>query len=293
MSIDSTPTAVTYPSGAVNGSAILLHAVDRSDFQCALFVDVTPFHPLDHKWPDQPADRGVIIVDGGTHQIADVETAAKGLDGAVLFGSDIPVPRGTDGWTFLVAHVVTGTASEFNKEIGSSVELKVDAEYRLSLSQAHSACHLVAFAYNEVTADGWRREPPLRDSRGNPNLDSLAMEESRIGEGESTDRYRFGKSLRKKGFNPTDLGRSWADIKDQINEKVAAWIATDARVTVDVPSDALDAMRVWRCALPEGEASIPCGGTHVSSLSALGSVRVSATSTKDGTELTLRTEVNP
>jgi Ser-tRNA(Ala) deacylase AlaX len=51
----------------------------------------------------------------------------------------------------------------------------------------------------------------------------------------------------------------------------------------------LVARRMRTCSLPAGAASIPCGGTHVSRTSELGSVRVSL-SIRDS-ELTMRTTV--
>jgi alanyl-tRNA synthetase len=61
-------------------------------------------------------------------------------------------------------------------------------------------------------------------------------------------------------------------------------------VTVaDAGDRRLTAPRRWQCRLPSGEASLPCGGTHVSSLAALASVTVDYHVSDDGTELSVRT----
>ena len=159
-----------------------------------MLTDVTPFHPLDHAWPDQPADRGTL--DG--RPVVDCLTGAVGPDGVLLTGSDIQARRGDDGWAWVVVHVLEG---ELPAE-GATVDLQVDGDFRAALSAGHTACHLAALALNaEVAARGlWRKDPARDDALGNPDLDQLAITESRIEPWGAYDRYRLGKSLRKKGF---------------------------------------------------------------------------------------------
>ncbi len=73
-------------------------------------VDTTPFHPVDHTWPDQPGDTGTIAVAGDTVQVTEALMAAISDEGEFAVGSDIPVKRGADGWTWLVGHRIEGAA---------------------------------------------------------------------------------------------------------------------------------------------------------------------------------------
>ncbi|WP_326641628.1 hypothetical protein OG884_02330 [Streptosporangium sp. NBC_01755] len=87
----------------------------------------------------------------------------------------------------------------------------------------------------------------------------------------------------------TLFSRSSRSSRDDIDERLREWITADAPIMIDSPSPSLSARRMWHCSLPEGEARIPCGGTHVSRTSELGPVRVSL-SLQDA-ELTMRTVV--
>ncbi|NBE98796.1 hypothetical protein FE391_21520 [Nonomuraea sp. KC401] len=72
-----------------------------------------------------------------------------------------------------------------------------------------------------------------------------------------------------------------------MNERLAAWAGAEAPVAVDVPGPELTTRRTWRCSLPEGEASIPCGGTHVRGTGELRRVEVALT--LEEAALTMRT----
>lgn len=67
-------------------------------------------------------------------------------------------------------------------------------------------------ALNGALAARWRKVPDV-DSLGNPKFDAIAITSSRIGPDLSTDSYRLGKSLLKKGFTsaaPADAINSCA-----------------------------------------------------------------------------------
>ncbi|MFF5109226.1 metal-dependent hydrolase [Streptosporangium sp. NPDC000509] len=271
-------TQVTYPHGDVHGVSRVVSATPL-DGGYGVVTAETPFHPLDHTWPDQPADRGTV----NGLPVLDCVTGAS--DGELLYlGEEIPVRRGADGWDWLVVHVLEQPVT---KDAGPVV-LAVDEAYRSALSAGHTACHLTALALNAALADRWRKEVKP-DSLGRPDFDQAAIAESRIVEHGSSDVYRLGKSLRRKGFEAGDL--DLGDLTRRIDEQLMEWIAADAPVTVDSPSPSLSGRRTWRCSLPEGEASIPCGGTHVSRTSELGSVRVFLS--LQGVELTMRSIVSP
>ncbi|MFI6910086.1 metal-dependent hydrolase [Nonomuraea sp. NPDC050394] len=254
-------TLVTFPDGQVSGRSEIVGTVPAGD-RHGLVVAETPFHPLDHTWPDQPADRGLI----GGLPVADCVTAARSPSGEVFAAAGIPVRRSEDGWQWLVVHV-----TDTPLPVGAQVELEVDAGYRAALSAGHTACHLAALALNAAVAGLWRKAPRL-DALGNPDFDQSAITSSRISSYASVDDYRLGKSLRKKGFAADALEP--AAVAAFVNERLKEWVAADVPVWVDVPGPGLTARRTWHCALPEGEASIPCGGTHVRRTSELGDVTV-------------------
>ena len=271
-------TLVTFPSGLTSGRSQIVGTVPVEGGRHGLVVSETPFHPLDHTWPDQPADRGTI----GGLPVVDCVTGARSQDGEILLGSAIPVRRGAEGWEWLVVHVTDAPLP-----VGADVDLEVDREHRAALSAGHTACHLAALALNAALADRWRKEA-RPDSLGHPDFDQAAITSSRIEPYGSVDVYRLGKSLRKKGF--TADGLDLPAVAAEVNERLARWVAADAPVRVEVPGPELTARRTWHCSLPDGEASIPCGGTHVTRTSELGSVSIALT--LDDAALTMRTTVS-
>ncbi|MCZ2523740.1 metal-dependent hydrolase [Streptomyces sp. HB2AG] len=294
-------TEVTFPSGATTGRSAVVAALPMPEDRLGVVTAATPFHPLDHTWPDQPGDTGTLSVAGegpaaGTWRVVDCLTAAQDPQtGELRVGTDIPVRRGDETWTWQVLHVLevpaakaaTDPSSLSDAFVGHEAELSVDAGRRAALSAAHTGCHLFALALNEALADRWRKEVRT-DGLGNPDFDSLAMDTSRIGEEASTDVYRIGKSLRKKGFTSDGLADALPAITETVNARLAGWVAAGAPVRIDTPGPELTAHRRWTCALPEaGEpVSLSCGGTHPHSLGELAALRTELTLSEDGTQLT-------
>ncbi|MFB7615734.1 metal-dependent hydrolase [Kitasatospora sp. NPDC056181] len=282
-------THVSFPAGAVTGESPVLavHPLDGGRY--AVVTEATPFHPLDHTWPDQPADLGTLTVDGTELAVVDCLTGAVGPDGgAPLVGADIPVRRGDEEWSWLVLHVVDGDPGDLAGKVAS---LAVDTERRAALCASHSGCHLLALALNAALAPRWRKDPGRADAFGNPDFDSLAMDTSVMDTEASTDTYRLGKSLRKKGFT-TDATEDFPALADAlpalteaVNRQLAAWVAADAAVRIDVPGPELTARRQWHCELPEGPAQIFCGGTHLHHLGELAELRTELRLSEDGSEL--------
>jgi alanyl-tRNA synthetase len=272
-------TTVTFPGGAVEGRSAVLAVHPLPDGRHGVVVEETPFHPLDHTWPDQPADTGTL----GGLAVVDVLTAASPAQGGdLLVGEAIPVRRGDAEWHWHALHVVEEDPSAL---LGTVTGLAVDAERRAALSAAHTGCHLLALALNSALAARWRKEA-REDALGNPDFDSLAMASSRIGTDASTDVYRLGKSLRKKGFTTDGLAEELPAIADVVNARLAGWLASAAPVRVDVPGPELTAHRKWTCALPEATAAISCGGTHIRGLGELCTLTTSLSLDESGTELT-------
>ncbi|GAA2893131.1 hypothetical protein GCM10010455_15110 [Microbacterium esteraromaticum] len=238
-----------------------------------VIVDATPFHPVDHTWPDQPGDAGVITAGDVQVRVTEAVMAAISDEGALAVGSDIPVKRGGEGWTWMVGHRTDG-AIPAAVAVGARVALEVDADRRASLSRGHTACHLASLALDTALADLWRKEIGA-DPLGNPDFEGKANQSSRIHADGSVDEYRLGKSLRKAGFDSEGFASSLAEREQRINELLAGWVASGGQSRIDVDGPSIIDRRTWRCALPEGEVGFLCGGTHVRSLAEFESITVS------------------
>jgi alanyl-tRNA synthetase len=275
-------TWVDFPAGAIEGRGIVLGTLPLAEGRTGVVVDRTPFHPLDHGWPDQPGDVGTL----GGLVVTDSLTGAIDDAGALLVHDGIDVRRGDPSRTWVVVHVVEGRDLPL---AGDEVRLVVDAAHREALSRGHSACHLAALALNEATAAYWSKEPPRRDSRGFPFLDQIAVQVSRIEAEGSYDAYRCGRSLRKAGFDAEAFLARREEVAERADALLAAWVATGAPSRVETGGDpTLSARRRWWCDVPGGPAVIPCGGTHVPDLGRLSRVRVEYRPTDEGFEVLTR-----
>ncbi|MFT2815494.1 metal-dependent hydrolase [Leifsonia sp. A12D58] len=299
MTIPLSDTQVTYPTGSLTATAQELHIEALPDDRRAVLLDVTSAHPVDAGWPDQGPDRAVLRV--GETEIPLVDCIVGATDGTALYiGADIPVAKGTDGWAFVVAHIIDRAPTNGSGDAlteGCSVDVIVDASYRRLVSAGHTGCHAASLALNLAVADRWKKEVRT-DSLGTPDFDGLAIDVSLIHENGSTDTYRLGKSLRKKGFMTEGLvagsSAELTDIENRLNATLAEWVAADAAVHIDIDGPGLTDRRYWVCDLPAGSARIPCGGTHLASLGELGQASVAlALAETDGTLiLTMETTVN-
>ena len=86
MPLPSADTEVTYPGGAVAGSATILHVAAWNDATVVL-TDRTPCHPVDPRWPDQGPDRGELTFDGRTVPLLDCVIGATDGVGMVIWGT--------------------------------------------------------------------------------------------------------------------------------------------------------------------------------------------------------------
>jgi len=185
--------------------------------------------------------------------------------------------------------VVHPLAGEHSLPAGSRVELQVDNAARHALSLGHSGCHLAALALNRTLTPYWRKEVSELDALGQPDFDRLAIQSSRVEPCGSREQYRIGKSLRKKGVNSEALLADLVLIEEKVNQQLADWIAAGGEIRRSRAGEAIIDSRYWHCTLEGQEVTIPCGGTHVTSLAELGEVRVTLNPAEEG--FTLHTQV--
>lgn len=280
-------TIVSFPAGSLVETAHVVGVHPVGD-GAVVVLDRTPFHPVDHTWPDQPGDRGALRIDDVEVVVTEAVMAAVSDEGVVAVGADIPVKRGAEGWTWLVGHRVDAAPSVLTP--GAAAEATVDAERRAGLSRGHTACHLASLALDLALADLWRKDPGS-DALGTPDFESRANQTSFIHPDRSVDEYRLGKSLRKAGFDTEGLAASLAEREERINAQLAAWVASAAASRIDVEGETIVDRRRWVCDLPEGTATILCGGTHVASLAEFASIRVTLELAEQ--LLVMRTDVVP
>lgn len=264
-------TVVSFAGGDVSGSSTVAR-VESTPAGVVVVVDATPFHPVDHTWPDQPGDSGEIAQDGSSVRVSEAVMAAVSDEGEFAVASDIPVKRGAEGWTWLVGHPLEGEAPSWLVE-GARVELSVDSSRRAGLSRGHTACHLASLALDLALADLWRKDPG-EDALGNPNFEGKANQSSRIHVDGAVDEYRLGKSLRRAGFDTETFATTLAEREAAINARLAEWVASGASSRVVTEGPTIVDRRTWHCDLPEGTAEILCGGTHVASLAEFVSISV-------------------
>ena len=284
MTFPATDTVVTYPSGATTSAGTVLHVEPLDGGRLGVVLDVTACHPVDAAWPDQGADRATLSVNGSSYDIVDCVVGAT--DGSALYlGADVPVRKGTEGWAFVVVHIIEADAARLVE--ASPAQIVVDPAYRHALSIGHTACHLASLALNAALAGAWTKEVTA-DAYGSPNFDALAIETSTIGENRSVDIYRLGKSLRKKGFTPAALTDDVAAITTTIDARLAGWVASGASATIATEGDELTSRRYWQTELDGIAVSIPCGGTHATTLSEFDSVTVGLEVEDTGTAVEVR-----
>ncbi len=287
-----TGTIVSFPGGSLEGRGRVNIVVRHGD-RWLVVVDRTPVHPLSLRWPDQPADHGEITFsDGLKAPITDAWTGRLNEEtGVLLVGDDAQSSkRGDCDWSSVVVHVVT-TERDLTAYAGSDVGILVDKVRRDALSRAHSAVHLAALALNAATERFWTKEYADLDSLGRPNLDKAAVERSSIDPYVSSDIYRLGKSLKKKGFDRDAFLAQLETVEADVNETVRTWLVAGGNMIVTPPETLLDDPREWQCVLDCKTATIPCGGTHAAGLADIGDVLVTLAPTENGFQM--KTEVRP
>jgi alanyl-tRNA synthetase len=276
---------VTYPAGSTAESSTVA-AVTRVDGQVLFAVSRTPCHPESPRWPDQPEDRATLYANGTQ---TSVQVREGWLLGTELGSGDPPEeghPRGTEldpsapprldpsappqeaplaRPEQAIPCVLHSVPVQAAPAVGEEVTLRVDESYREALSRSHSRCHVVSLALNAALKEAWRKDPPARDSLGSPDFDKLAIVSSRIDEQGSLDTYRIGRNLRKSGFSVEALSDP-DGLAEAVRDLARGWLLSSPAIAVTPGECPLQERRTWRCELPAGTASFPCGGTHPSRL---------------------------
>ena len=274
MTITATKTRFCHQTWQMEAPIQLVQSTHEVTY---VITEMTPFHPVSHIWPDHPADKGTLTAMGTGYEVMDCQVGAVELaSGELHVGTAIPVKRDTEGWVFVVVHVLPRTEA---LTVGNVVSLEVDKEYQLSLSRGHSAGHIAYLALNKILAQSyWRKDADRKDPHGNYDFNSYAQETSFVTPDKCLDTYRLGKTLRKRGLNSADMLSDLKSIEQQVNVLLEDWLKRDAAITIDCHGERLTDSRYWQCDLGEGEiAVIPCGGKHASHLNDFGSIRVTLT----------------
>jgi len=266
-----------------------------------LICDQSPFHPVDHIWPDQPSDIGNLVIDDHVLTISKTVVVTQSTQDAHFeIDQAISAKRFDTEWNYFVGHIVsqhdvakTNLNVGVDDLVGKTIQLNVDESYRAQLSLAHTACHLASLALNKAFAPYWKKDTE-HDALGHPNFDATAIASSGIAPLLATDVYRLGKSLRKKaGFDTATALAHLDQVSVELNETLAQWLSTNANIEMTAEGDLLTSTKMWQCKLGDKLARIPCGGTHVTALTDFKSIKVSLNLNEQGDMLTMLSHAEP
>lgn len=270
-------TLVTFAGGSLHEAAVVVFSAEVAG-EWLVLTDRSPFHPVSLSWPDQPGDRGWLICGPNRIRVLDSrEGLLNRRTGHLSVGEAARALKRSDpDLTSVVLHVTEAAPTT------KAVTLEVDATFRTALSLQHTGVHLAALALNRVAAGFWSKDPQDPDSLGAPNLDKAAVTCSEISEEASTDHYRFGKSLRKKGFDAAGFLADLPARATDLNEALRGLLATPAPIRISPAEGPLADRRLWSTRLDGVDVAMPCGGTHLADLADLTEVSVSMVPTEDG-----------
>ncbi len=270
-------TVVTFAGGSVQETASAVFSAEVAG-EWLVVTDRSPFHPVSVSWPDQPGDRGWLVCGSDRLRVVDSrEGLLNRRTGVLAMGEAAQsLKRSDPDLTSVVLHVTEAAPSS------KAVTLEVDAAFRTALSRQHTGVHLAALALNGVAAGFWQKDPQDPDSLGAPNLDKSAVTRSVIAEDASTDHYRLGKSLRKKGFDAAGFLADLPARASEMNEALRRFLADPAPIRISPAEGPLADRRLWSTRLNGADIAMHCGGTHLADLGELTEVSVSMAPTEDG-----------
>jgi alanyl-tRNA synthetase len=270
-------TLVTFAGGSLHEAAVVVFSAEVAG-EWLVLTDRSPFHPVSLSWPDQPGDRGWLICGPNRIRVLDSREGLLNRRTGLLSVGEAArgLKRSDPDLTSVVLHVSEAAPTT------KAVTLEVDATFRAALSRQHTGVHLAALALNRVAAGFWGKDPQDPDSLGAPNLDKAAVTCSEISEEASTDHYRFGKSLRKKGFDAAGFLADLPARATDLNEALRGLLATPAPIRISPAEGPLADRRLWSTRLDGVDVAMPCGGTHLADLADLTEITVSMVPTEDG-----------
>ncbi|OCQ54258.1 Alanine--tRNA ligase, organellar chromatophore [Photorhabdus australis subsp. thailandensis] len=237
-----------------------------------LITQDSPFYPKNYKWPDQLHDNGIISI--GDKELAVTKVYTAGLFNDHLYIDQEITKQATSPEKIIPVHYIPDL-QEFSERdlIGKTVTLSVNYETRYRVSAAHSMAHFMSLALNKATNHIWSKVYDT-DDLGNYNLDKAAIYQSSITELKSVDIYRFGKSLKKKGFDKNILIENLDKINREVNSTLNNWLTQGAEITVEYKSKEISDTRLWKSTIDSTVVTIPCGGTHINNINEVKEVNV-------------------
>ena len=289
--ISQISTRVTYPGGALKAHSIIDDVVaHRLGDDCVLGVvaRVTCMHPRDFRWPDQPADRGSLLINGQIVPVLDTVKARVTKDGYQI-DKDISLQRGKESSeaVLVVMHCINEKAEV---SAGDNVEITVDKDFRFSMSSGHTASHLVTLGLNEILLEFWKK-PPQIDENGFPAFTEMSLADSKILAFSCQDTFRIGKSLKKKGFDADLLWKSLPEMEIKLNEFIDNIVSDDSAKAFIEPSECpINDHRKWHLDANRHYTK-SCGGTHLTDFSQISNIRVELR--QENQELIARAIVTP
>ncbi len=261
---------VTFADGSLRvDSLIRWFYVSHSLNACFVLLETSCFHPRDFRWPDQPADKGRLVIGSTEIPVLDVVKMliAPEME-RPLFDQEIPTSKKElpEGYRLLS---VVKIYQEFENllqvahESNQNVFGQVDEHWRYELSIGHTSGHLASYALNEAITPYWRKNV-LLDSRGYADFNQLTQVKSQVIPSGCLDNFRLGKSIRKAGLNVHELIADLNEIESKANFLLKKWSESNPKFQIEKRGDALDDSRIWYCQLNDERFSMFCGGTHIS-----------------------------
>ena len=274
VTLPTTDTVVTYPAGDTTAEARVLHVESveltrgrtrsRSCSTGRRATRSTPPGPIRARIArcSMPGDVAIEVLD----------CVVGATDGTALFlGADIPVRKGTEGWAFVVVHLLDADASlDRGRHRHGRGRRRRTAP---PLSAGHSACHLASLALNAALAGAWSKETGL-DGLGSPDFDGAAivtLDDPR----ERVARRLPGRQVgAQEGLRPVGARRPGGARRRRERDPGIL----DRRRRRDPhrprrrPADRPPVL--GRRAGRRRARAIACGGTHVTSIGELGAVTV-------------------